>query len=117
MSPSNPNPAPAGPTPAGPAPKAVSLGQLKVGQCGTIVEKQLDADDRAMLRAMGLEANATIRICRVGEPCIVAVMSGGAAGGRLDGGCCRIGLARPLADRIIVCPSATGSIAPDQSNP
>ena len=84
--------------------RTVSLCQLQVGDCGVIVEKKLDDADRAMLRAMGLEASATIRVCRAGEPCIVAVLSGGAAGGRLSESCCRIGLARPLAERIMVSP-------------
>ncbi|MGQ0627594.1 MAG: FeoA family protein [Phycisphaerales bacterium] len=89
-----------------PAPiPALSLYQLKVGECGTIVEKKLDEGDRAMLRALGLEANSTVRICRAGEPCIVAVMTGGTSGGRLGDGCCRIGLARNFAERIFVAPS------------
>jgi len=86
---------------------------MRTGECGVIVEKQLDADDRAMLRAMGLEASATIRVCRAGEPCIVAVIAGqsgldgggqasGPAAGRLDGSCCRIGLSRDLSNRIVV---------------
>jgi hypothetical protein len=44
---------------------------------------------------MGLACNSRVRLCRSGEPCIVAVMTGGRAS-------CRIGLARPLADRIMV---------------
>jgi hypothetical protein len=42
---------------------------------------------------MGLCCDATVRMCRPGEPCIVAVMTGGRAS-------CRIGLAKPLAECI-----------------
>lgn len=92
------------PTPLHPAPDPtpVPLCSLAVGDVAVIVDKHLADDDRALLRAMGLERSATLRVCRVGEPCIVAVTTAGAQGGRLDAGCCRIGLARPLAERIIV---------------
>jgi FeoA domain len=55
----------------------------------------LDAQDSAMLAAMGLRCDSTVQLCREGEPCIVSVMSGG----RFS---CRIGLARPLARAILV---------------
>ncbi|MBL8758634.1 MAG: ferrous iron transport protein A, partial [Phycisphaerae bacterium] len=80
----------------------VSLSQMRVGELGVIAEKRLEEDDRALLRAMGLACNATVKVCRAGEPCIVAVMSGCSAGGRVGGDSCRIGLARPLAERIVV---------------
>lgn len=83
-------------------PRTVALSQMRVGEVGVIQEKILEDGDRAMLRAMGLACNATVRLCRAGEPCIVAVMSGGDAGGRVGGDCCRIGLARPLAEKILV---------------
>jgi hypothetical protein len=50
---------------------------------------------------MGLRERVRIELCRLGEPCIVRVM----------GGCdCspRIGLARPVADRLIVTPDDPG---------
>jgi hypothetical protein len=57
---------------------------------------------------MGLHNEARVRLCRAGEPCIVAVSSSLASGrGGNDCGCaseCRIGLARRLADRILVAP-------------
>lgn len=82
----------------------VPLTQLRAGQTGVLVEAQLEAGDAALLRAMGLCDRSTLRLCRLGEPCVVAV------GGRLApdakactcGGTCRIGLARPLAERIFV---------------
>ena len=76
---------------------AVPLTALRVGQCGVVCETCLSDRDAAMLRAMGLRPKARVRICRLGEPCIVEVM------GSTPGGCgCRIGLARPLAERIMI---------------
>ena len=80
-----------------PAAKAVSLSQLRPGQSGVVRQADVPADDAALLGAMGLCCNAKVRLCRAGEPCIVAVTTGRGAG-------CRIGLARPLADRIVVEP-------------
>lgn len=74
---------------------AISLNQLAPGESGIVRSAQINSADAAMLGAMGLCCNATVRLCRAGEPCIVAVVSGRGSG-------CRIGLARPLADRIMV---------------
>jgi hypothetical protein len=57
------------------------------------------ANDVAYLGAMGLCCNAKVRLCRTGEPCIVSIVSG-------NGASCRIGLARPLAERILIEPDA-----------
>lgn len=73
----------------------VALSQLRRGQSGTVLAADLAATDAAMLGAMGLACNAKVRLCRAGEPCIVSVTTGRGPG-------CRIGLARPLADRIVV---------------
>ncbi len=98
-----------------PSPRRIALSQLKLGQggvvravrlgdpsegdpaAGTAAIQQDAARDAAYLGAMGLCCNAKVRLCRAGEPCIVAIVSG-------TGASCRIGLARPLADRIIVEP-------------
>jgi Fe2+ transport system protein FeoA len=77
------------------AAERISLNQLRPGEAGVVRSAPMGADDAAMLAAMGLCCNAKVRLCRAGEPCIVAVMGGSGAG-------CRIGLARPLADRIMV---------------
>lgn len=75
----------------------MSLSQMKPGDSGCIVGADLPEGDRAYLRAMGLRDNARITVCRLGEPCIVRVMGGC--------GCSfRIGLARPLADKVFVGP-------------
>ncbi len=55
----------------------------------------LEADGAATLRAMGLRPSVTVRVCRIGHPCIVEV-------GNVAGATCRIGLARPLAERVMV---------------
>ncbi|MFZ4575964.1 MAG: FeoA family protein [Phycisphaerales bacterium] len=80
------------------------LTQLPPGQTAIVRETRLDARDAALLRAMGLRPNATVRICRLGEPCIVEVLSGSGEGGcNGPGGCwCRIGLSKPLALGVVV---------------
>ncbi|MBL8764437.1 MAG: ferrous iron transport protein A [Phycisphaerae bacterium] len=76
----------------------VALSQLRPGQRGVVCGSALDPADASFLEAMGLCCNADIRLCRAGAPCIVAVTTGGA-------GTCRIGLSRPLAERIMVTPA------------
>ena len=83
-------------------PAAVPLTRLRVGQTAVVQAEGLaeaagvDGEDgAAMLRAMGLTPEARIRLCRLGEPCIVAVRC--ACGGQT-----RIGLARRIASRIMV---------------
>lgn len=98
-------PDPAHPAPQRPAPPAAGaptpLTHLRPGQTAVIAEARLDVDDAALLRAMGLSGNMRIRVCRIGEPCIVAV--GNIAGKHCCcHGHCRIGLARSLADRVFV---------------
>ncbi len=86
---------PSRPQPAAPEERRVRLTRLRVGQTGRICGGRLDDDDRDMLRALGLRPEARIRLSRTGEPCIVQVLG--------PHGCsCRIGLARPLAERVIV---------------
>lgn len=75
--------------------RAMALTQLKRGQSGVIRESGLTRADAALLAAMGLCCNARVRLCRAGEPCIVAVL-----GGR--GAECRIGLAKSLAQQLHV---------------
>lgn len=79
------------------SPVALSLSQLRPGQRGIVRQADVAGDDAALLRAMGLCCNAKVRLCRAGEPCIVSVVTGNGAG-------CRIGLARPLAEKILVDP-------------
>lgn len=84
-----------------PAAGFVALSSLRSGQVAIVTDAQLAADDGAMLRAMGLVTGATVRVCRTGEPCIVAVMHTGAKASCSCGGS-RIGLASNLAKQILV---------------
>jgi hypothetical protein len=74
---------------------AVRLTDMRLGQVGVVQRSSLAVEDAALLSAMGLCCNARVRMCRLGQPCIVAIS------GR-HGAECRIGLARPLAERIVV---------------
>ena len=82
---------------ATPPKPAVALSQLRPGQSGIVRAAGVGESDAALLGAMGLCCNAKVRLCRAGEPCIVAISTGRGAG-------CRIGLARPLAEKIMVDP-------------
>lgn len=73
---------------------SIPLSQLRPGQVAVVRTTDISAGDAALLGAMGLCCDAKVRLCRAGEPCIVSIHTGKAA--------CRIGLARPLADRISV---------------
>lgn len=81
----------------------VPLTSLAAGAVAKVCESCLDPLDASMLRAMGLRPAATLRLCRLGEPCVVEVF----AGSGVDDGRCRIGLARLLAERVMVNPVAT----------
>lgn len=78
-------------------PVSIPLSQLPRGQRATVNASDLDEQDGKVLRAMGLRPDASIQMCRLGEPCIVA-LSGACGGG------CRIGLAKGIASRITVTP-------------
>jgi len=76
---------------------SIPLTQLSRGQRATVNTSNLDKQDSSMLRAMGLRPDASIQMCRLGEPCIVS-LSGACGGG------CRIGLAKDIASRVMVTP-------------
>ena len=59
----------------------------------------IEPKDAQVLRAMGIRPDAQLELCRLGEPCIVCVQGPG-------GSSCRIGLARRLAERVLVSPGA-----------
>ncbi len=77
----------------------ISLTQLPRGGRGRISGSTLEREDAALLRAMGIRPDADIEVCRLGEPCIVCVLGS-------CGSTCRIGLARRLAERVLVRPSS-----------
>ncbi|MFG0246143.1 MAG: ferrous iron transport protein A [Phycisphaerales bacterium JB052] len=76
---------------------SIPLTQLSRGQRATVNTANLDEQDGKMLRAMGLRPDASVQMCRLGEPCIVS-LSGACGGG------CRIGLAKDIASRVMVTP-------------
>lgn len=80
----------------------IPLATLGRGRTGVIAEWRLDADDAALLKAMGLCTGSSVTVVRTGQPCVVAITGGGDA--CACGGMCRIGLARGLAERVMVIP-------------
>jgi Fe2+ transport system protein FeoA len=100
------------PTPPSPAREAqpirLPLTQLKRGDRAVVADAALSEDDRAILRAMGLDESCTFTVCRAGSggPCIIQVDA------------TRLGLSPDLARRIMTrpceCPDA-GHCAADGS--
>jgi len=76
-------------------PISVPLTQLTKGQRGRVRADGVETEEVKMLSAMGLRPDASVTMCRMGEPCIVS-LSGACGGG------CRIGLARDIAARVMV---------------
>jgi len=74
----------------------IRLSQLEPGRRARMHTAQLAPQDCALLRALGLTDRCTLRICKVGEPCIVEVRS------------TRIGLSRAVAHGIFVVPETAG---------
>jgi len=89
---------------------SIPLTDLRPGQIATVREVALDAEDASMLRAMGLRVDMQVRVCRLGEPCIIELLGGRAATESATADCprghactCRIGLSKPLARNVRVC--------------
>lgn len=78
---------------------SVPLTVLSRGQRGQLNETLLDESDKSMLRALGLRPDCSLRVCRQGHTCIVALDAS-------CGGGCRIGLSRDIASRVMVTPRA-----------
>lgn len=70
----------------------VRLSQLATGAVARLLTAELDRDDCALLRALGLTDDCVFRVCKAGEPCIVQVRS------------TRIGLSRDVARGLLVRP-------------
>jgi Fe2+ transport system protein FeoA len=75
---------------------AVRLSTLAPGQMATLHGADLTSHDCELLNALGLTDRCLLRICKIGEPCIVQVRA------------TRIGLARSVADSILVVPQGLG---------
>ena len=74
-----------------PAPRAtVSLTQLRDGERARMHAAGLCCEDCELLNALGLTDQCELRVCQVGEPCIVQVHA------------TRLGIAATLARRIMV---------------
>lgn len=82
------------PAPQSNGPKPIPLSTLGPGKVVRLHAADLSPQDCALIRALGMTDHCVLRICKVGEPCIVEVQS------------TRIGLARLVADGILVVPEA-----------
>lgn len=78
------------------------LSHLAKGATACVAGHDADAGDAQTLRAMGLGLDALVTVKRIGEPCIVEVRRACDCSG---GHCARIGLAKRLAERIVVRPA------------
>ena len=87
MRPSTPSAALVPPSPA------VPLTSVPVGALATLHEVR-DADARSVLRSLGLHDACVMRLCKVGDPCIVQVRA------------TRIGLSHAVARCLYVVPKA-----------
>jgi Fe2+ transport system protein FeoA len=79
-----------------PGPATVRLSELAAGRVARLHAADLAPQDCALLRAIGMTDRCVLRICKVGEPCIVEVRS------------TRIGLSRSVANGILVVPETAG---------
>ena len=88
---------PLAPVPHMPSREPVPLSALPPGTFARVLSSQLTVDDCSLLRALGLTDHCVVRVCKAGEPCIVQVRT------------TRIGLARSVADGILVVPESTAA--------
>lgn len=75
----------------GDAVSSIPLAMVTPGATAYVHEVR-DADARAHLRSLGLMSNSRLRLCQIGDPCIVQV------------GATRIGLSRAVAGALFVIP-------------
>ena len=85
---------------ARPDPEAVPLSTLPSGARATLWKRSLCCEDCELLNAMGMTDRCRLRVCRIGNPCIVQVAS------------TRLGLSSAMASHIMVLPDH----AEDRSN-
>lgn len=72
--------------------RPIPLATLAVGAVARVHQADIEDVTGRFLRAIGLTRTAQFRVCRRGEPCIIQVRA------------TRVGLAREIADRILVVP-------------
>lgn len=85
----------AGTTPPRDTPVPASLTSLPVGTSATLHDIR-DPESRALLRSLGLTQASRLRLCKIGDPCIVQVRA------------TRIGMSRLVAQSVWVVPDAPG---------
>ena len=68
------------------------LVDIPVGGTARIVDAQVDAESRALLRALGLTDHSLLRVCKQGEPYVVQVRA------------TRIGISSRIAEHVFVVP-------------
>ena len=76
------------------APTPVALTALEAGRTARFHDARLDEVSIGLLRALGLWETEPLRLCKVGEPCILQV------------GETRIGVSHEVASHIYVIPDA-----------
>lgn len=81
---------------AAPAGDAVPLTAVPVGAIATLQEVR-DAESRPVLKSLGLTDACVLRLCKVGDPCIVQVRA------------TRIGLSSAVARCLYVIPGSPDS--------
>ena len=74
----------------------IRLSDLTAGRVARLHKADLAPQDCALLGALGMTDRCVLRICKIGEPCIVQVQA------------TRIGLSRAVADGILVVPETAG---------
>jgi Fe2+ transport system protein FeoA len=70
----------------------VRLTELAVGATARLHDAHVDAESRALLRALGLTDDSILRVCKQGEPCVVQVRA------------TRIGISSRIAQHVVVIP-------------
>lgn len=73
---------------------AIQLTELGVGCSAQLHRTDLADDDFALLEALGISRSCRLRVCQVGNPCILQVRDS------------RIGLAAAVASRLFVIPES-----------
>lgn len=73
----------------------IDLTHLRVGDRARLESTRLSRADSALLEALGLTEHSELRVCQVGDPCILQVRS------------TRIGVAQAVAKAIFVVPEGS----------